>query len=408
MFEWLLEQTLLSSVLIILLVMAKVTVSRQVSALTNYAAWSIVPVTIYLTSFIDVGAIAPELIKYTVSVDASSRQIAELFEYSDLALYVWFVGIALLSGALLYSYFRFSQRQALSQQSYKELRFSEQSYKVKITRSRRSPFVVGFITPVIVIPEDFHSRYSVNQQALILSHEQTHQKRGDLWWNLLAQLIVMLFWFNPLSWMAYKYFRQAQELACDEAVIAGKTCSLKAEYANALLCTSTPKEISPNLIHYGDKSMLKQRLNNVMHPSPGKPWKNIFAFAVLSVVTATATLATAGDHASSGISAVPLKRFEPVYPEHASQKGIEGSVVLQFDIETDGSVTNVNVVESNPEGVFNRSAKIALRKWVYEPPHAKMSDVLVQLDFVLSPQSSELSIKNHRNDNELVIVENHH
>jgi len=33
-----------------------------------------------------------------------------------------------------------------------------------------------------------------------------------------------------------------------------------------------------------------------------------------------------------------------IYPEEASKKGIEGQVVLQFIVETDGSITDIRVV----------------------------------------------------------------
>ena len=44
-----------------------------------------------------------------------------------------------------------------------------------------------------------------------------------------------------------------------------------------------------------------------------------------------------------------------------------GYVIVKFDIGDNGRVSNVEVVESTPPGVFDDAALTAVRKWVYEP-----------------------------------------
>ena len=63
----------------------------------------------------------------------------------------------------------------------------------------------------------------------------------------------------------------------------------------------------------------------------------------------------------------PLVRVEPQYPQKASIKGIEGRVRLQFDITPQGGTTNIKILESHPQGVFERAAVQAVRKWKYRP-----------------------------------------
>jgi protein TonB len=65
--------------------------------------------------------------------------------------------------------------------------------------------------------------------------------------------------------------------------------------------------------------------------------------------------------------AVPLVRIEPEYPMRARQRGIEGWVVVQFDISAAGGVKNPTVVAAHPGTIFNRSALLAVRKWKYNP-----------------------------------------
>ena len=44
-----------------------------------------------------------------------------------------------------------------------------------------------------------------------------------------------------------------------------------------------------------------------------------------------------------------------------------GYVVVRFSIGVNGRVTNLQVIESEPQGVFDSAAQSAVRKWIYEP-----------------------------------------
>lgn len=92
------------------------------------------------------------------------------------------------------------------------------------------------------------------------------------------------------------------------------------------------------------------------------------------------------------MDARPIVRITPKYPVDAARNGIQGWVVLAFDINTIGEVTNVKVLESQPKRIFDKAAKQALRKWKYR---AKLVDgqpvsqerLTVQLDFNMEQQS---------------------
>lgn len=62
-----------------------------------------------------------------------------------------------------------------------------------------------------------------------------------------------------------------------------------------------------------------------------------------------------------------VKRVEPNFPLAAQRKGMDGHVLLRYTIAPTGHVQDIEVVESNPRGVFDRAARVALRKWRYTP-----------------------------------------
>jgi protein TonB len=82
--------------------------------------------------------------------------------------------------------------------------------------------------------------------------------------------------------------------------------------------------------------------------------------------------AHAGDAASANptINAGTLERLRyvaPEYPLKARGNGTSGWVDLAFDVETDGSVSNLAVLDSDPKNVFDAAAVEAVRKWRYKP-----------------------------------------
>jgi len=61
-----------------------------------------------------------------------------------------------------------------------------------------------------------------------------------------------------------------------------------------------------------------------------------------------------------------VKRVTPVAPGNIPAK-TSGYVIVRFNIGANGRVTDLSVVESQPQGVFDQAAQDAVRKWVYEP-----------------------------------------
>lgn len=73
---------------------------------------------------------------------------------------------------------------------------------------------------------------------------------------------------------------------------------------------------------------------------------------------------------------IPQVRVGPVYPERARARGIEGYVDLNFTVLKTGKVSNVQVIDSTPLGVFDRAAIKALKKWRYKPQLANGEPVI--------------------------------
>jgi len=97
------------------------------------------------------------------------------------------------------------------------------------------PAVVGLLRPRIALPADFEARHPHAERRLMLRHERVHLARGDNRWNLLAAALLVVHWFNPLAWIAWRCVRADQELSCDAAVLLRAAPGAWRAYADALL-----------------------------------------------------------------------------------------------------------------------------------------------------------------------------
>ena len=58
---------------------------------------------------------------------------------------------------------------------------------------------------------------------------------------------------------------------------------------------------------------------------------------------------------------------EPAYPAEARERGLEGYVVVRYDVTAAGAVRNAQVVEAQPQDTFDAAALVAVRSWVFQP-----------------------------------------
>jgi|TARA_B100001778_G_scaffold226110_1_gene187737 protein TonB len=71
--------------------------------------------------------------------------------------------------------------------------------------------------------------------------------------------------------------------------------------------------------------------------------------------------------ASTDADVLPIVKVPPQYPRRATQRGIEGWVLVEFTITETGAVINPIVIDADPPGIFNRSAMRTIVKWKYKP-----------------------------------------
>jgi len=62
-----------------------------------------------------------------------------------------------------------------------------------------------------------------------------------------------------------------------------------------------------------------------------------------------------------------MVQINPMYPPRAKRMGIQGYVKVLISVDEEGEVEDIEVIESKPEGVFDKTVIRAIRRWQFKP-----------------------------------------
>ncbi len=183
---------------------------------------------------------------------------------------VWIFGMVLMALYTFVSYFILKRKIGTAVPIGKNIYQSE---------NVKSPFVLGIIRPKIYLS------FSTNENEIeyVTAHEAAHIARKDHLWKPLGFLLLTIYWFNPLLWLAYVLLCRDIEFACDEKVIKKLPNNERADYTQALLsCSVNRRMIAACPIAFGEVGV-KERVKSVMDYKKPAFW--IIIVAVLAIIT---------------------------------------------------------------------------------------------------------------------------
>lgn len=158
-----------------------------------------------------------------------------------------------------------------------------------------SPFLLGLFRPRIYLP----SALAEGDRQYVLAHENAHIRRKDHWWKPLGFLLLTVYWFNPLMWVAYIFLCRDVEFACDEKVIKELGTDCKCAYSEALINCSMPRRmISACPVAFGEDGV-KGRIKSVLNYKKPAFWIILIAL-ILCIVVAVCFLTNPPEDEQSG------------------------------------------------------------------------------------------------------------
>lgn len=143
-----------------------------------------------------------------------------------------------------------------------------------------SPFVLGIFKPRIYLPYELDG----DHLALVLAHEQAHIKRSDHIWKPIGFILLALYWFDPLIWVAYVMLCRDIEFACDERVIKDMDREKRADYLQILLAQSARQRvISACPVAFGEVGV-KGRMKKIISYKRPSFWVMISAVLLAAII----------------------------------------------------------------------------------------------------------------------------
>ena len=184
---------------------------------------------------------------------------------------VWLVGVGVILLYAVISYIKLSRQVSVS------IHLRENLY---LCDGIPTPFILGIVKPKIYLPSDMEAQ----NQSYVLKHERAHLRHHDNLWKPLGFLLLAVYWFHPLVWIAYLLFCRDLEMACDERAIMDFDDEEKKAYSYALLsCAASKRALAICPVAFGENSV-KSRIQNVLHFKKASVWIAVAVFLIIALV----------------------------------------------------------------------------------------------------------------------------
>jgi TonB family protein len=232
------------------------------------------------------------------SLTSPPSPIENRLRWRLLLLSLWAAGVAAALIQMLIAFRTMSRLRrranasadpALTGRLSRELGIS-QAVDVLETTEGSMPMTWGILRPTIFMPPNA-AKWTEERRTMVLLHELAHVRRADVATHLAARLALLLNWWNPLAWIAWREFLKERERATDDLVLhAGARAS---DYAGHLLDVARGMQSEPALawgaLAMARRSELESRLSAILDPrvnrkSPGRA--AALAIALLAVAIA--------------------------------------------------------------------------------------------------------------------------
>ena len=216
---------------------------------------------------------------------------------SAIALLIWALGCVAALASLVVGGLRFRKlvREATPTRDPAWLRQADAirrrlqvRSRVRILLSERAatPMAGGALRPVILLPASAEA-WSPERRAVVLAHELVHVRRRDALRQVAGRAVVALYWFHPLSWLAWRAASIAGERSCDEEVLALGT--RPSEYARHLFSLASETAGGPTALALPmvQRAQLEHRIMSILKQHRPR-------FSLVRTIAALAAIGVAG------------------------------------------------------------------------------------------------------------------
>lgn len=202
----------------------------------------------------------------------------------------------------------------------------------------RSPMAAGTLRPHIILPSGIVTELSQEKLRFIILHELAHLQRKDIYVNWITTLLQIFHWFNPLIWYAFNQMREDRELACDANVLSVLKPDEYKSYGDAIICLlerfSYPVYDHTVAGFASGKSHIKQRMAKIAAYKKGTIAEIFWGISLFSLMGCLALTNAQGITGPVQEEKAPKLQQSVTYEDLSSYfKEYDGSFVL-LDLES--------------------------------------------------------------------------
>ena len=245
--------------------------------------------------------------------------------------------------------------------------------RLQVVDGLASPVTAGWWKPVVLVPASLVSGMPPQLLEALLAHELAHVRRCDYLVNLVQSVIETLLFYHPAVWWISHRIRVEREHIADD--LAARRIGEPRRLALALSELEKLQFSNNTLAMAANGGDLMQRIKRLVRPTPDMQALNWKAAIPVLGLAATMLVGCAqtpvADSAADAVTTPPLAQFnscaKPMYPAEALAKRLQGTVTLQFKVETDGSVQDSKVMKSSGDASLDEAARVAIAKCTFTP-----------------------------------------
>ncbi|WP_085344202.1 energy transducer TonB [Vibrio sp. ArtGut-C1] len=182
---------------------------------------------------------------------------------------------------------------------------------------------------------------------------------GRLLLALPASLLISVSLFSFMAWMVDKGNQrapEASEAVRFDMVMVENEADVQRRQRSVPEQPEPPQSPEPMDLSQADTQM--------------EPMSQMTPVSALGLNTALEGIAISAPNLKGTMGnqqALPLYRVDPRYPSKALKRRVEGYVIMRFTIDATGRPKDIEVIEAEPQRMFEREAIRALKKWKYQP-----------------------------------------
>ena len=245
---------------------------------------------------------------------------------------LWFSYIA---GVIIFSFAFLIQFLSLLIKIIRLPKISDGKFRIVTLKNKEAPF--SFLNCIFINPE----LYDSETYNLIVAHEKIHIEQIHFFDKLLAEVLLIAFWFNPFVWLYRNIITNNLEYLTDKSLLEKGV--EKPVYQMSLLKVAVPN-VALNLTTNYNHSFLKNRITmmNSSKSSLSSSWKYmaLIPIFILSLFTLNAVEQ----------QYIPVEELEEIESEKAEEQLAEQQMLKEeFEANSEGEALSILAEMSESE-----------------------------------------------------------